>query len=113
MNALMPLMGNQLTMSSREIAGLTGKEHFHVMRDIRALRDQLGALFGGYIQTWRHPQNGQTYEEFVLEKDTCLTLLLGYDPVARVTGRGLEFLRRFVERHAELFNHLRSQGAAR
>lgn len=84
MNALMPLVGNQLTMSSREIAALTGKEHFHVMRDIRALRDQLGALFGGHIQTWRHPQNGQTYDEFVLDKDTCLTLLLGYDPVARM-----------------------------
>lgn len=83
MNALMPLVGNQLTMSSREIAALTGKEHFHVMRDIRALRDQLGALFGGHIQTWRHPQNGQTYEEFILDKDTCLTLLLGYDAVAR------------------------------
>lgn len=82
-NELMPLVGKKPTMSSREIAALTGKDHFHVMRDIRALRDQLGAMFGGYIQTWRHPQNGQTYEEFVLDKDTCLTLLLGYDAVAR------------------------------
>ncbi|MBV7457326.1 phage regulatory protein/antirepressor Ant [Acidovorax sp. sif1233] len=84
MNALTHLAGSPLTMTSREIAGLVGKEHFHVMRDIRALRDQLGALFGGAIQNWRHPQNGQTYEEFALEKDTCLTLLLGYDPVARM-----------------------------
>lgn len=84
MNALMPMAGTPLTMTSREISGLVGKEHFHVMRDIRALRDQLGALFGGSIQEWRHPQNSQTYEEFALEKDTCLTLLLGYDPVARM-----------------------------
>lgn len=73
-----------LTMSSREIAELTGKEHKHVMRDIRTLQEQLGDLFGGSVQTWTHPQNGQTYDEFVLDKDTCLTLLLGYDSVARM-----------------------------
>lgn len=84
MNTLMSLASKPLTMTSREIAALVGKEHFHVMRDIRTLRTQLGALFGGSIQTWRHPQNGQTYDEFALDKDTCLTLLLGYDPVARL-----------------------------
>ena len=73
-----------ITMTSREIAELTGKEHFHVMRDVRMLQAQLGDLFGGAIQNWIHPQNGQTYEEFALEKDTCLTLLLGYDAVARM-----------------------------
>lgn len=72
------------TMSSREIAELTGKEHRHVMRDIRNLQDQLGSMFGGSAQSWTHPQNGQAYEEFVLDKDTCLTLMLGYDAVARM-----------------------------
>lgn len=72
------------TMSSREIAELTEKEHFHVMRDLRTLKEQLGDMFGGSIQMWRHPQNGQEYEQFILDKDTCLTLLLGYDPVARM-----------------------------
>ena len=75
---------NTQTMSSREIAGLTGKGHNHVMRDIRKLEKQLGGMFEGYIQNWTHPQNGQNYEEFFLQKDTCLTLLLGYDAVARV-----------------------------
>ena len=73
-----------LTMSSRDIAELTGKEHFHVMRDLRALQGQLGAAFGGSIQKWIHPQNDQTYDEYLLDKNTVLTLLLGYDPVARM-----------------------------
>ncbi|BDB69302.1 hypothetical protein Cthiooxydans_17140 [Comamonas thiooxydans] len=73
-----------LTMSSREIAELTGKDHFHVMRDLRVMHGQLGALFGGSIQPWIHPQNGQSYDEYLLDKDTSLTLLLGYDPVARM-----------------------------
>lgn len=73
-----------VTMSSREIAELTGKDHFHVMRDLRALHGQLGALFGGSIQKWIHPQNGQAYDEYLLDKDTSLTLLLGYDAVARM-----------------------------
>ena len=73
-----------ITMSSRELADLTGKDHFHVMRDLRAMHGQLGAMFGGSIQKWIHPQNGQTYDEYLLDKDTSLTLLLGYDAVARM-----------------------------
>ena len=73
-----------LTISSRDIAELTGKDHFHVMRDLRAMHGQLGDLFGGCIHPWIHPQNGQTYDEYLLDKDTSLTLLLGYDPVARM-----------------------------
>lgn len=72
------------TMTSTEVAELTGKSHSHVMRDIRKLKEDLGAMFEGSIQNWIHPQNGQTYEEFALTKDTCLTLLLGYDAVARM-----------------------------
>ncbi|ACY32197.1 Rha family transcriptional regulator [Comamonas thiooxydans] len=67
-----------LTMSSRDIAELTGKDHFHVMRDLRAMHGQLGTMFGGSIHPWIHPQNGQTYDEYLLDKDTSLTLLLGF-----------------------------------
>lgn len=84
MIALMNLATAPLTMTSREIAELTGKRHDHVMRDIRVLQEQLGDMFEGCPQTWVHPQNGQTYEEFAIGKDTCLTLLLGYDAVARM-----------------------------
>lgn len=84
MNQLTVAGGVPLTMSSREIAKLTGKESRHVARDIKVLREQLGDMFVGYVQDWTHPQNGVTYKEFILDKDTCLTLLLGYDAQARM-----------------------------
>ena len=83
MNALISTV-NPVTMTSREIAELTGKDHRHVMRDVRTLQAQLGEMFEGSVQSWTHPQNGQSYEEFALAKNTCLTLLLGYDAVARM-----------------------------
>ena len=36
-----------LTMTSREIAELTGKNHAHVMRDIRTMMDELSTNQGG------------------------------------------------------------------
>ncbi|QOQ37670.1 anti-repressor Ant [Klebsiella phage MEW1] len=40
MNDLMTV-GDVQTMSSREIAELTGKEHKHIIRDIRTIIEQL------------------------------------------------------------------------
>ena len=73
-----------LTMSSRDIAELTGKDHRHVLRDLDVLRGQLGTMFAGSAQTWTHPQNSQRYPEYVLDKDTTLCLVAGYDAVVRM-----------------------------
>ena len=77
-------MNNEVTMSSREIAELVGKEHKHVMRDLRVLSEQLGDMFEGSVQIWTHPQNKQQYEEYAIKRDTCITLLTGYDSVSRM-----------------------------
>lgn len=72
-----------LTMTSRDIADLTGKQHSHVMRDIGAMFEALDLSTKESIQEWTHPQNKQTYTEYLLDKDLTLTLLLGYDTKAR------------------------------
>ncbi|MBS6673598.1 MAG: phage regulatory protein/antirepressor Ant [Haemophilus paraphrohaemolyticus] len=66
-------------MSSREIAELCEKEHRHVARDIEVMFEQLEIDTKGYAQIWTHPQNGQSYREFLLPKDLTLTLVAGYN----------------------------------
>ena len=55
---------NVLTMSSREIAELTGKRHDNVVRDIKAMFEQLGDSDGllKSEDTYLNPQNGQKYK---------------------------------------------------
>ena len=76
-----------LTMSSREIAELTGKDHGNVMRDIRAMVDAISTdsnLNPCAKSTTYAGRDGRQYPQYELDKDTCLTLLLGYDAVARM-----------------------------
>ena len=76
-----------LTMSSRDIAELTGKRHADVMRDIRSMMDALqqnAELRSVCISSTYVGENDQSYPQYELDKDTSLTLLLGYDPVARM-----------------------------
>ena len=67
------------TMTSREIAELTGKRHADVMRDIRNMLGQLELQADGYEQNCADPQNGQMYPVFKLPKDLTLTLVAGYN----------------------------------
>jgi phage regulator Rha-like protein len=64
-------------MTSREIAELTGKEHFHIKRDITAMLTQLGldaSSFGGMsTDAYNRP-----LAVFNLPKDLTITLVSGY-----------------------------------
>lgn len=69
-----------LTMSSREIAELTGKEHKNVLRDARVMLVELHGEGGllSFEQTYRDAQNGQTYPMLALPKRETLILVSGY-----------------------------------
>lgn len=94
-------VNNVITMSSREIAKLTAKSHSRVMRDIRTMMEEIRQnpdMNPVCKSTPYIGRNGQSYGQYELDKDTCLTLLLGYDEVARMN---------VVERWQELENRVK------
>lgn len=65
-----------LTMSSREIAELTEKEHKTVMRDIRVMLKDLG--YGTDLYLGKYSSNNRKYDEYNLPKRETLLLVSGY-----------------------------------
>lgn len=87
---------NKLTMSSREIAELTGKRHDHVMRDIEKILDELKIgrpTFGG---TYISKQN-KVLPCYNLPKRETLILVSGYS---------VELRAKIIDRWQELENQL-------
>lgn len=73
-----------LTMSSREIAELTGKHHQHVLHDIESMIVDLGEDPEEYVHFWAHPQDGQQYREYLLDREHTECLLIEYSVVHRM-----------------------------
>ena len=84
-----------LTMSSREIAQLCDKRHYHVLRDVKKMLEglEIGATkFGGtYID-----EQGKEWTQYLLPKDLTLTLVAGYNVKLR---------KRIIDRWLELEEH--------
>lgn len=82
MNALLNIGGGQpLTMSSREISDLTGSTHDNVLKTIRRLAAD--GVVSGNETPYRHPQNGQTYQEFLLSFRDTMVVVSGYSAELR------------------------------
>ncbi|MFT0547472.1 phage antirepressor KilAC domain-containing protein [Allopusillimonas ginsengisoli] len=71
------MANQQQTMSSREIAELTGKRHDHVMVDIQKMMDGLSLSAPDFTGTYSTDQ-GNTYKCFFLPKRETLILISGY-----------------------------------
>lgn len=74
------------TMSSLEIAALTGKEHFHVLRDIDAMLAELGEDVLSFKYIYLDSMNREQ-REFILPKELADLLLQKYQGLARVPHR--------------------------
>lgn len=98
-------------MSTKEISGLTGKEHFHVMRDARDMINEL-------LQYNDHPvlddkqyqilKDGRGYNsEILLDKELTETLITGYSVVLRhKVIRRLHELEALVKKQAEVISQM-------
>ena len=98
-----------LTMTSREIAEVTGSTHDNVLKTIRALVER-GVVFGNETP-YIHPQNRQTYTEFRLDYRNTMVVVSGYSPElrARIIDRW-----QYLEQQAALaaFNIPKTMGEA-
>lgn len=72
-----------LTMSSREIATLCDKRHDNVMADIRKLCDDLEIDALKFQDIYKDSQNREQ-TEYLLDKETCLCLVAGYNAKLRM-----------------------------
>lgn len=79
------------TMSSREIAELTGSTHDNVLKTIRAYVAK--GVVSSNDTPYIHPQNGQAYREFLLSQRDTLVVVSGYS---------VELRARIIDRWQEL-----------
>lgn len=73
---------NTVTMSSREIADLTGKHHHHVVRDIKRNLSELNIDASTFGCIYRDERN-RAQTEYFLGHDLVMTLLTGYSTPLR------------------------------
>jgi len=71
------------TMSSLEIAELTGKQHKHVLADIRTMLDSLGLREPDFRLTYVSPQ-GKELPCYHLPKNLTFGLVAGYSAPLRM-----------------------------
>lgn len=82
MNALIMNPAAVLTMSSREIADLTSKQHQHVKRDIEKMFAELQEDVSKFGRIYRDSMNRQQIE-YQLDRELTETLLTGYSALLR------------------------------
>ena len=84
MNNLMVIeSSNVLTMSSREIAELTGKQHKHVLTDIRNMLNSLNIESAVFTAQYKD-SIGRSLPMFNLPKDETICLIAGYNAQVRM-----------------------------
>jgi putative phage antirepressor ANT len=97
MNELLPINdknASALTMSSREITKLVKSRHSDVCKSIETLISK--GVIGGYQpKPYTHPQNGQIYYEYFLNKRDTYILVAQFSP---------EFTAAVIDRWQELEN---------
>ena len=78
MNISLKNIGENLTMSSLEIAELTGKRHDNVLADIRKMLKELDLVIPDFSGVYKNQQLINT-PCFHLPKRECLILVSGYN----------------------------------
>lgn len=79
--SLLSLSNHSVTMSSREIAALVETSHDSVLKTVRSLVER--GVVSGNETPYTHPQNNQTYSEFLLDFRNTMVVVSGYSAELR------------------------------
>lgn len=96
-----------LVTTSRNVAEVFGKNHADVVRDVRNILSNLSNTdknwgIRNFADTpYTHPQNGQTYSEYLITKDGLTLLVMGYTGPKAMQFK-LAYINRFNEMEAQL-----------
>ena len=108
MNNLVILENNQALTTSLKISEVFDKEHRNVLKDIDRIIENTGGaqnvadLF--YETEYQHPQNKQTYRQYLINRDGFTLLAMGF------TGRkALEFKLKYIEAFNQMEKQLKMQ----
>jgi hypothetical protein len=96
------------TMSSRDIAELTGKQHKHILDDTRKMLEELNSKTASFSAVYIN-QQGREMPCFNLPKRECLILVSGYSIKMRaaIIDRWQELEVKQAAKPAELPYHIR------
>ena len=97
--------------SSRDVAKRFGKEHNHVLRDIKALEEGVsknGQTPMFFKSEYTHPQNHQKYPMYLMNRDGFSLLVMGF------TGKNaLEWKLQYIRAFKQMENFIREKSTQR
>lgn len=100
---IVTLKGNQAFTNSRDVAAFFGKEHFNVLRDIRAMQMPSNLMASMFSPMKRPDAYGRMGDTFDMTKDGFTLLAMGF------TGA---IAARFKELYIAAFNELEAKANA-
>ncbi|GAB6178148.1 hypothetical protein JCM16814_30390 [Desulfobaculum senezii] len=98
-NSLVMLLDDKAMTTSLKVAEMFGKAHRHILRDIERLIER---GVPNFEQTsYVHPQNGQEYRMFLMDRDGFSLLVMGFTGNKALAWK-LKYIEAFNRMEAEL-----------
>ena len=104
MNELVEIVNNQVVVSSRQVAEHFGKEHRHVLENVREI---LAAEFSAakFFQETTYENRGKQYPEYLMNRDGFTLLAMSF------TGKeAMQWKLKYIEAFNSMEKQLKNKG---
>lgn len=101
MEGLVKVENNEVVVSSRQVAENFGKRHDNVMQAIEGVLKIKDTQKMFYMVSYIHPQNGQLYSEYLMNRDGFSLLVMGFTGKKALEWK-VKYIQAFNEMEAKL-----------